>query len=113
MRYFQAKRTTLTFLTQIFQKIGLGLEIQKNNVGIRISILEIRCIPIFRQNRQILLFRPKFAQKLMLGKLPNYVQYFGSNNVEGAAESRVEAEIRWMEVGALFTNTHFSNLKKK
>ena len=49
----------------------------------------------------------------MLGKLPNYVQYFGSNNVEGAAESRVEAEICWMEVGALFTNTHFSNLKKK
>ena len=35
---------------------------------------------------------------LNLGKLPNYVRYFGSNNVEGVAESWVEAEIRWMEV---------------
>ena len=50
---------------------------------------------------------------LNLGKLLNYVQYFGSNNVEGVAESRVEAEISWMKVGAWFSNTHFSNLKKK
>ena len=33
-----------------------------------------------------------------LGKLSNYVQYFGSNNVEGVAESWVEAEISWVEV---------------
>ena len=26
------------------------------------------------------------------------MQYFGSNNVEGVAESWVEAEISWMEV---------------
>ena len=32
------------------------------------------------------------------GKLPNYVQYFGSNNVEGVAESWVEVQISWMEV---------------
>ena len=36
---------------------------------------------------------------LNLGKLPNYVQYFGSNIVEGVAESWVEAEMSWMEVG--------------
>ena len=36
---------------------------------------------------------------LNLGKLPNYVQYFGSNTVEGVAESRVEAEMSWVEVG--------------
>ena len=30
---------------------------------------------------------------LNLGKLPNYVQYFGSNIVEGVAESWVEAEM--------------------
>ena len=35
---------------------------------------------------------------LNLGKLPNYVQYFGSTNVEGVAESWVETEINWMEV---------------
>ena len=32
-------------------------------------------------------------------KLPNYVQYFGSNTVEGVAESSVEAEMSWVEVG--------------
>ena len=33
-----------------------------------------------------------------LRKLPNYVQYFGSNNIEGVAESWVEAEMSWVEV---------------
>ena len=33
-----------------------------------------------------------------LGKLPNYVQCFGSNIVEGVAESCVEAEMNWVEV---------------
>ena len=44
---------------------------------------------------------------LNLGKLPNYVPYFGSNNVEGVAESWVEAEMSWVEVGVWFRNTHF------
>ena len=35
---------------------------------------------------------------LYLGKLVNYVQYFGSNIVEGVAESWVEAEMSWVEV---------------
>ena len=30
---------------------------------------------------------------LNLGKLPNYTQYFGSNNVEGVAESLVEVKL--------------------
>ena len=33
-----------------------------------------------------------------MGKIPNYVQYFGSNIVEGVAESWVEAEMNWVEV---------------
>ena len=36
---------------------------------------------------------------LNLGKLPNYVQYFGSNIVEGVAESWTEAKMSWVEVG--------------
>ena len=44
---------------------------------------------------------------LNLGKLPNYVQYFGFDNVEGVAESWVEAEMSWLEVGAWFSNTQF------
>ena len=35
---------------------------------------------------------------LNLGKLPNYMQYFGSNIVEGVVESWVEAEMSWVEV---------------
>ena len=37
------------------------------------------------------------------GKLPDYVRYFGSNNIEGVADSWVEVQIagwRWMELGA-------------
>ena len=34
-----------------------------------------------------------------MGKLPNYVQYFGSNLVEGVAESWVEVEMTWVELG--------------
>ena len=57
---------------------------------------------------------------LNFGKFPNYVRYFGSNNVKGVAESWVEAEISWVEVGgaggswmelvARFSNT---NSKKR
>ena len=57
----------MTFLVQICPKRKLRFEIQKTNVGIRISILEISCVPIFRQNRQLLVFGPKFAQKRILG----------------------------------------------
>ena len=35
---------------------------------------------------------------LNLGKMPNYMQYFGSNIVEGVAECWVEAEMNWVEV---------------
>ena len=45
---FQAKWTTLTFLVQICPKMDFGQEIQKTNLGIKISILEIACVPIFR-----------------------------------------------------------------
>ena len=33
-----------------------------------------------------------------LRKLPNYVQYFGSSDVEDVAESWVEVEMSWVEV---------------
>ena len=44
----------------------LGFENQKTKVGIRISILEIQSVPIFRQNGQLLIFGPKFTQKWIL-----------------------------------------------
>ena len=47
---FPAKQLTLTFLTQICPKMDLEIEIQKTNVGIKISIFKIPCAPIFRQD---------------------------------------------------------------
>ena len=46
---FQGKQTTLIFSTETFPKTDLEFELQKTNVGIRISILEISCVPFFRQ----------------------------------------------------------------
>ena len=43
--------------------MDLGLETQKANVGVRISILEILWVPIFGQNGKLRLFRSKFSQK--------------------------------------------------
>ena len=50
---FQTKQTALTFLAQICPKIDIGLEIQKNIVGIRISIPDVPCVPILSQNEQL------------------------------------------------------------
>ena len=58
----QLKQTTLTYLAQICPKRKLRFEIQKTNVGIRISILEILGASIFSQNGQLLTFWPKFGQ---------------------------------------------------
>ena len=64
---FQLKRTALTFLVQINPKGKLGFEIERTNIGIRINIFEIPCVPIFRQNGQLRIFGPKFTQKWILG----------------------------------------------
>ena len=50
---FQAKQTALAFSAQICPKMDLGLAIQKNIIGIRISILDIPFVPIFSQNEQL------------------------------------------------------------
>ena len=50
---FQAKQITLTFLAQICQKMDFCLEIQKTSAGIRIRILKIPLVPIFKQKRQL------------------------------------------------------------
>ena len=72
--------------------MDFGIEFQKSKSGFGISTSNIPCVPIFSQNGELLIFG------LYLGKLPNYVQYLGSNIVEGVAESRVEVEISWVEV---------------
>ena len=50
---FQSNWTTLTFSVQICPKMDLELAIQKTIVVIRISILDIPCVPIFSQKEQL------------------------------------------------------------
>ena len=128
--HFQAKQAALTFSTQICPKMSLGFEIQKTNVGIIISILDIPCVSIFfdffgpnlpkngfwghnfkNLSPDLISASPgyhvcQFSVKtdnfdffgLNLGKFPNYVQYFGSNNFEGVAESWLENKMSKVEV---------------
>ena len=111
---FQAKQTTLTFLAQIRPKIDLGLEIRFWGRNFKNLSADSRSAPPRDHACQFSVKINNFEFfDINLGKLPNYVQYFGSNNIEGVAESWVEAEISWMEVGAWFSNTYFFNLKKK
>ena len=80
---FSVETDNFTFLAQICPERKLGFEIQKHNVGIRISILEIPCVPIFRWNGQLWLFGPKFAQKRTLGsKFQNSKSGFGISVLE-------------------------------
>ena len=63
MNYFEF------FDPNLHKKWILGLEIQKTNCRIKISILEIPYVPVFRQNGNFLHFRPKFsAKKHFLGR---------------------------------------------
>ena len=56
-----------TSWTKLCPKMGLGFEIQKTNVRIRIRILEISSVSIFKQNGQLWLFWSKFSRKLIFG----------------------------------------------
>ena len=77
---FSDKTDNLEFLDSNLPKnIFLGSKFQKCKSGFGIDTSNIPRARIFSQNGQLLIFG------LNLGKLPNYVQYFGSNIVEGVA----------------------------
>ena len=63
---FSGKTYSFDFFSPNLPKTDLGLEIQKTNDAIRINILEIPSVPVFRQSGQLWHFRPKFAPKLIL-----------------------------------------------
>ena len=44
-------------------KNGLWFGNSEKNIGIRISILQILCMPSFRENRQFWLYQPTYTQK--------------------------------------------------
>ena len=80
-------RQLCLFEPKFSQKWILGLEFQK-------SSLDSESLPPRYHVSQFSVKMDKFEFfGLNLGKLPNYVRYFGSNIVEGVAESWVEAEM--------------------
>ena len=67
MHQFLDKTDNFNFVGQnLPNTLILESEFQKTIVAVRISIFEIQCVPIFRQNGQLCLFGPKFAQKWIL-----------------------------------------------
>ena len=133
---FQAKRTTLTFLAQIFPKMDFcsrnikNLSPESESVSPRHYVCQFSGktdnFNFFSPNLPKKEFRGRkfkilslesesappryhvcqFSGKtdnfeifsLNLGKLPNYVRYFRSYNVDGVPESCVWPEMSWVEV---------------
>ena len=81
--------TTLTFSAQICLIMDFGVGMSK--------ILCPESAPPRYHVYQISVKIDNFEFfSLNLGKLPSCVRYFGSNNVEGVAESWVEVEMSWV-----------------
>ena len=90
---FQAKRTLSTFLVP---NLPINWFLGQN---FKTLSLDLESTPPRYYEGQILVKTDNFDFfNLNFGKLPNYIGYFGSNNVEGVAESWVEPERSWMEV---------------
>ena len=86
---FQAKQTTLNFWAQICPKMDFGFFI----------CLDSESAPPRYHVSQLSVKMDNFKFfGLNLGKLPNYMRYFGSNIVEGVTESLVEVDMSWVEV---------------
>ena len=91
---FQAKQTTLIFLAQICLKMDFGVGISKIKVWIRKQRLQYTMCSNFQSK-----WTSWKKLGLNLAKLRNYVRHFGSNNIEGVAESWVETEMSLEELG--------------
>ena len=64
---FSGKTNNFDYFGPNFPKDGFRIGNSETNVGIRINIVEMPCMPLFRKNEQLWLFQPKFAQKWILG----------------------------------------------
>ena len=80
------------FLAKFAQKWILGSEFQKPKSAFEISAFNIPLCQFSVKMDSFDFFR------LNLGKLPNYVRYFNSNNDEAIAESWVKTEMNWVGV---------------
>ena len=81
------------------QKWILGSEFQKSKSGFIINTSKIPCVPMFSQNGELLIFRPKFWEIAQLRAIFwfNYC-WRCCKELGGGGWSWVEVEMRWVEV---------------
>ena len=94
--------------------MDFGVRILKNKSGYRTSSSKVSCVLIFRPNGQLLLFRPKFAQKMILGsEFQNSKPGFGINTSMGAnfQAKRITLNFRPKFAEKWFLGLEFRNSK--
>ena len=96
MYQFSGNRRLRIFGPKFAPKWILGSEFQKPKSVFGINTSNIPCQFSVKMDNV-------WFFGLNLAKLPSYAQYFGSNIVEGVAESWVETEMSWVEVEQPFT----------
>ena len=84
---FEAKLATFSFLVQICPKMDFGSKFKKSKCGFRINTSKITCVPIFRQNKQLLngikvrVFFEKNIEKKHLRHYDKSYCYFSKSNI--------------------------------
>ena len=97
---FSDKTNNFEFLgPNLPKKWILGLEFQKSKSGFWINTSNIPCVPIFSQNGQHLVFRPKFREIAQLRVIFWFKYCWGCcRELVGDGWSWLEVEMSWVEV---------------
>ena len=94
------------FSDKFAQKWILGSEFQKSKSGFGISTSNIPCVPIFSQNGQLLIFRPKFGEIAELRAIFCFKYCWGCcRELVGGWNELGGGGWSWVELGARFNNT--------
>ena len=94
MCQFLGKTENLEFSGPIFPKYWIfgSLNFKNLGPGLELAPPKYQLCQFFVKMDNFEFFNPNFR------KMPNYVQYFSSNNVEGVADSWVEVQMSWVKV---------------
>ena len=97
---FRQNKQLWLFWPKFAQKWILGLEFQKSKSGFGISTSKTPWEPIFSQNGQLSIFRPKFGRIAQLRAI-FWFEYcwWCCREQGGGGWSWVEAEMSWVELG--------------
>ena len=96
----------MNFGPKFAQKWILGSEIQKSKSGFGISTSNVPCVPIFSQNRQLLIFWPKFGENAQLRAIFWFKYCWGCYRELGGGWNELGGGgWSWVKVGARFSNT--------